>query len=102
MPSRRALAFTASISPSGNRMLMRAVLGRASQLIALNYVNSRVERSWSRKASASASVFRWDTFLTTAGLSGVDVSDADGADEFSPPAEGGEGRRSSPELTHTA
>src|SRR6056297_3467140 len=92
MPRSLALALSADTRASGTRMVMRAVLGRRSQSSGWNWVKSRSDRSWSRKASASSSVVISGTkrFFISAHLSCVHVACADRAQLPRTPTKGDE------------
>src|SRR5271167_18018 len=57
MPCAEAFALTAVNSDFGSRMLTRSVFGSNSKWTVVNFEKSRSDRSCSRNASASASVF---------------------------------------------
>src|SRR6056297_3042979 len=92
MPRSLALALSADTRASGTRMVMRAVLGRRSQSSGWNWVKSRSDRSWSRKASPSSSVVISGTkrFFISDHLSCVHVARADRAQPPLAPAESDE------------
>src|SRR5215471_14649669 len=93
MPCAPALALIAVSSDLGSRMLTRSVFGSNSKWTVVNFEKSRPDRSCSRNASASASVFSLGTRLFIGlGLLPMHVTRGDGANyEPSMPRTEGEG-----------
>src|SRR3989337_4207621 len=83
MPLRLALALTAAINFEGRRMLIWASFAWNSKRAGLNCEKSSPDKSFSRKASASASVLSFGTCFIGSDLLFVHVAGADGTNEYS-------------------